>query len=86
MPYIDTKRRQELLAGKGPKTPGELNYLISYNAHLYLSMSEDWGYTLVNETYGAMMAAAAEFYRTVVAPYEDKKRKINGSVSAYDVE
>jgi len=38
------------------------------------------GYRTMNEVLGAFDAASKEFYRRVVAPYEDEKIEQNGDV------
>ena len=37
-------------------------------------------YKTINDIVGALEGAKAEFQRRIVAPYEDKKRQINGDV------
>lgn len=84
MPYIKKTERVALDVGDVmPQTPGQLNYVITKAAHEYIR-NNGLSYTKLNEVYGAMQAAAAEFYRTVIVPYEDRKRQENGSVSLLD--
>lgn len=84
MPYVDEGRRKHLdphikevmirLTG-----PGDLNYAISRMAnHLVKRLGKS--YLTLDSTRGAINDAAAEFYRRVVAPYEDEKRQVNGDV------
>lgn len=89
MPYIKQIERDTigpLDYGQVPvKNPGQLNYCITKIIHSYV---EDLGlrYATLNEAMGVLESAKQEFYRTVVAPYEDQKRKENGSVSELDKE
>ncbi len=84
MPYILEKDRLELdallepLAGK-IRSEGELNYVISML--LKRSVSR-WGktYKTLNTLMGVMECCKAEFYRRVVASYEDAKITENGDV------
>lgn len=84
MPYIEGNRRDALNQGDAAATPGELNYKITKLAHNYLIRKAKIGYAEMNEVLGVMDAARQEFYRVVMAPYEDKKRVENGSVTWLD--
>ena len=87
MPYIKQEKRVRLGSMPVAFDVGELNYVISQAAHEYVLgklQTHDLSYALLNETYGAMCAAAAEFYRTIVVPYEDRKRLQNGVVSVLE--
>jgi hypothetical protein len=85
MPYINEDRRRAIKVGALPQTIGELNYALTWAAHSYvLRQYPDINYAVMNEVYGAMQAAAAEFYRTALAPYEDRKRDQTGPISALD--
>jgi hypothetical protein len=84
MPYIHKEIRKHLDSREQvPVGPGTLNYCITRLAHDYI-LAFGLSYNNLNEVYGAMLAAAAEFYRTVVAPYEDTKRRENGPISILD--
>lgn len=76
MPYIRQDLRDTCVI---PNTPGELNYLIT---RLLLEYCEKHGqcYSTYNDCLGALTGAQLEFYRRVVAPYEDQKIKENGDV------
>lgn len=78
MPYIKRDRRPFVLRD-GPNNAGELNFLICSKAR-ELGQKLGGDYSAHNAIYGAMLAAAAEYYRRVVAPYEDTKIKENGDV------
>jgi hypothetical protein len=80
MPYLSDKERA-FVDDVGPSTPGQLNYAITKVVLDYMSII-GVSYSNLNEAYGAMLAAAAEFYRRKVAPYEDDKAKENGDVYA----
>lgn len=78
MPYIDPKRRR-FVRQNGPETPGELNYLICYHANeLYKKLGGD--YHARSHVRAAITDASDEFYRRVMAQYEDEKCKQNGDV------
>jgi hypothetical protein len=63
---------------------GDLNYIISLLLHKQLE-KRGVCYQNMNNLIGSIECAKNEFLRTVVAPYEDKKRNENGSVSELDV-
>lgn len=82
MPYIPPERRQALDAGALlPVDPGELNYVITRTVEQYRVTHGD-SYQTFNDILGALSGATQEFYRRVVAPYEDTKRDENGDVYA----
>jgi hypothetical protein len=85
VPYIPKDRRTYLmdhgladLLGQ-VESEGELNYVFT---ELALDYAEKAGfsYSTFNTLMGVFPSTAAEFYRRVVAPYEDAKRKGNGDV------
>lgn len=87
MPYIRPERRIELDAVLGPikyhisnnPKPGELNYIITSLVQSYYAV---WsrGYADFNDILGILECAKFEFYRKVIAPYEEKKCRENGDV------
>lgn len=77
MPYIDPARY--LHAQAMPETPGELNFAITMLVTQYMH-KRGLSYSSCNDCIGALEGAKFEFYRRVVAPYEDKKRVENGDV------
>lgn len=85
MPYINRQARERfdkaLEALPAPRTPGELNYLLTWIASSY-EYSHGSEYTIYNAIIGALECAKLEFYRRMVAPYEDEKIKENGDVYA----
>lgn len=78
MPYVKEKNRKsvELI---GPEDAGELNYAITILIKQYV-IKKGASYSTFNDVAGAIHNAYAEFYRRVVAPYEDVKIKENGDV------
>jgi hypothetical protein len=83
MPYIKNRWTRWDIEDPNshPKTPGELNYLLTIIANEYWKTERD--YRAINDVVGALEGAKLEFYRRVAAPYEDKKMEANGDV--YDV-
>jgi hypothetical protein len=84
MPYIDSWTRKELsvhpsASPREPRTPGELNYVITRSLVNYYD-SSNFDYQVINDIIGALESAKLEFYRRVAAPYEDRKREQNGDV------
>lgn len=79
MPYIP--RDERFYAAFTPETPGELNYAITVLVMDYLR-GKKHSYKTMNEIVGALECAKTEFYRRVMAPYEDEKCKQNGDVYA----
>ncbi len=76
--YIDRHLHSILFQLKElPYTVGELNYIIT---KLMIALIKEKNYTQMNNIIGAMECAKLEFYRRMVAPYEDKKIKENGDV------
>jgi hypothetical protein len=80
MPYIKQYDRDCLILGsKRPQTAGELNFKITRLVTQYLE-SKGKSYQTLNEITGVLECAKQEFYRRVIAPYEDEKIKQNGDV------
>ena len=86
MPYIQKELRkpvdpaiEELASKLSPYAcrDGMLNYAITRLLNLLYPTDK---YSEFNEALGVLDAAAREFYRRRVAPYEDKKIKENGDV------
>ena len=89
MPYITPEEREWLdkhVDQNAPiKTAGQLNYVISKLVHNYIQNRHGvLNYVKINEVIGVLECAKLELYRTVAAPYEDKKREENGKVSKLD--
>jgi len=84
MPYINKQCRQNIdLLVSNINNPGVLNYVISSIVHKYI---RDFGlrYQVLNEVIGVLECAKLELYRQIASPYEDIKKKENGSVSELD--
>ena len=79
MPYI-TKEAREELYDRDPENAGELQYLIAMMMSDYISDKDQYDYQTLNDVKGALAGAQQEFYRKIVAPYEEKKELLNGSV------
>ena len=81
MPYIKQNDRSNFdISNLSPTNAGELNFLISEICAKYIR-DNGFRYTNCNEVIGALECAKIEFYRRVVAPYEDKKINENGDIS-----
>lgn len=81
MPYISQDKRDKLAAGHhGPSTAGELNYLVTMLCAAYMEADKEPNYTKLNEIIGVLECAKLEFYRRIVADYEDDKLEDNGDV------
>lgn len=79
MPYINSQDRLDLDLGfTSPRSPGELNYLLTQVCLDYLS--RNYSYSDLNTVIGALECAKQEFYRRAVVPYEEKKIKENGDI------
>ena len=84
MPYITQEQRRDLasylkdiLELVPTLTKGEINYIITrIVATKYAVGSYDWR----SEGASVFQDAHDEFYRRVIAPYEDKKKDENGEV------
>ena len=79
MPYIPKKRRKEM---KRPvceiHNAGELNNVLTLMILDYLPAEPR--YQDYNEVMGVLTCMQLEFYRRLVAPYEDRKRIENGDL------
>jgi len=80
MPYISPDERERIDAGRGPETPGQLNYVVSRLIDEYLARKGPIRYGHVNEVVGVLECAKLELYRRIAAPYEDRKLAENGDV------
>lgn len=85
MPYILPSTREAFKKageeGHQPRTrtAGELNYEITLKLIKFIRCN-GLDYQSINDVIGALEGAKAEFQRRVVAPYEDRKIKVNGDV------
>ncbi len=85
MPYIQKNEKLEIARSGILETPGQLNYLLTNACINYLDYKHAVSlgkicYTDYNDVIGALEACKLEFYRRMVAGYEDKKMKENGDV------
>ncbi len=78
MPYIKGKRQIDIEHGQQPENTGELNYKITRSVLDYLPVHPR--YEDFNTVIGVLECAKQEFYRRMVAVYEDEKIKENGDV------
>lgn len=78
MPYI-TKEQRYQLDDYSPSNAGELNYVITQICREFFERNGG-RYQQINDIMGALEGAKLEFYRRLVAPYEDRKAKENGDV------
>jgi len=92
MPYIKPEDRAPLDDALRPVetfiadygiTPGDLNFLMTRLAMMYVARKGK-SYTHLNDVLGALSGAHAEFYRRVVVPYETEKMRLNGDVYEED--
>lgn len=87
MPHVEEYQREKLnpilgIVVEKIEDLGELNYAITRLMLGVLNKRAPGGsprYQQFLEIYGTPLAAAAEFYRLKVAPYENEKIKVNGS-------
>lgn len=78
MPYIDPRRRSQVVIAGEARTAGELNFAITKLILAYAIVHAN--YQGINDVIGALEGAKAEFQRRFVAPYEDKKILENGDI------
>ena len=88
MPYILKENREAIdgvikLLVNVVSTPGDINYAITKFFHSILLQGK-LNYSRLNSLIGTIECVKLEFYRMVVAPYENKKRMENGPVSDLD--
>lgn len=85
MPYIKQERRDAIFSlsttdyDSELRTSGELNYFLTVTINDYIQ-NNGLSYSTINDILGALEGAKLEFYRRVVAPYENSKIKENGDV------
>lgn len=79
MPYINSAIRESLESGRSAMASGELNYLVTKLCTEYVNRRGK-SYATINDVVGVLECAKLEFYRRLVAPYEELKRSENGDV------
>ena len=62
---------------------GVCNYVISRVVAGVMKPQDGWRYKWLNRAHGTFLSAAAEFYRRLVIPYEDKCILKNGDIPEY---
>lgn len=65
------------------KPHGEANYAISRIVAGSLEPKTGWNYAALAAAYACFLAAAAEFYRRMLADYEDYAIEKNGDIPEY---
>jgi len=88
MPYIKKEKRKDFDYHIASLTTnitceGDINYIISALLHLQL-INKGLNYQNINNLIGVLECAKLELYQVIAAPYENKKRAENGSVSKLD--
>jgi hypothetical protein len=81
MPYI-TKEKKDLINYSGFENIfncGELNYFFTLCCLGYIK-NKGKSYQTINDIIGALECCKQEFYRRLVAPYENTKIQANGDV------
>lgn len=93
MPYIEQRDRykidealEDITVDVFSYSVGDMNYVITSLIHKWVKTHGGLRYAILSQARAVLKDAHDEFYRTVVAPYEDIKRKENGSVSGLDRE
>ena len=89
MPYIKPEMRDLIRPGLREVSlylthPGDLTFAITYLMHLYAMAMPEPNFDRFSDALKAAECAKLEFYRVVLAPYEDEKRQENGPVSHLD--
>ena len=80
MPYIEPGIRPAIDSGRMvPRTVGELTYAMTRLALNYVE-HQGISFSVLADVLAALDATAREFYRRMVAPYEDAKIEENGDV------
>ncbi|KKN64869.1 hypothetical protein LCGC14_0487030 [marine sediment metagenome] len=92
MPYIK-KDKRKMIDGIVKQladtiiTLGDVNYVITKLLHIIIDRDAKqtrFRYASVNSIIGVLECVKLEFYRMVIAPYENKKRMENGPISDLD--
>ena len=78
MPYIPQTARAELRSRR-PQNKGELNYVITKLLMEYIEY-KGLSYQNLSDAAAALSDCRDEFYRRIMAPYEDAKCDENGDV------
>lgn len=87
MPYISLENQKEFdtlvqeISKANITSAGELNFLFTKLAIQYVA-THGQRYQFMNDVVGALEGAKTEFYRRVVAPYENQKAYEVGTQNA----
>jgi hypothetical protein len=80
MPYIKLADREDIdHAVRDPENAGELNYVLTLMCQEYFQQNGG-RYQQINDIIGALEGCKLEFYRRLVAEYENEKILENGDV------
>ena len=63
---------------------GAVNYCITRIVAGAMKPEKGWNYESLLKAHGTFGAAAEEFYRRLIAPYEDVKIEKNGDIPEYE--
>ncbi len=82
MPYITKARRLAIEEGhSNPANAGEMNFVLTMMCNAYMEADpKSPNYTKLNEIVGMLECVKLEFYRRIVADYENEKIEENGDV------
>lgn len=85
MPYIKAEDRPQFVDALNavfsniPANAGELNYFLSKTCDMY-AKERGVNYKTLNEVIGVLECVKQEYYRRIIAPYEEKKIVENGDI------
>ena len=82
MPYIKQERREEIdptILNFCPENAGDLNYVVTVMIDNFINLRGET-YKNFNAMIGALECCKQEYYRRIIAPYEDEKIEENGDV------
>ncbi len=88
MPYITKEDREKIDKSMDyvmldSLNDGELNYTITKLCHWFI-IDKKLRYHALARVMGCLICVMFELYRTVIGPYENKKRMLNGPISDLD--
>lgn len=81
MPYVPEEIKKELW-NRNPAVAGELTYLLTKVINDYVK-EQGLCFNVAGEAILALECTKLEFYRRILAPYEDTAKERNGDV--YDI-
>lgn len=88
MPYIDSESRKALDDHIDAMllflhSQGDHNYVITRLIHGYIT-AHGLRYSTLNDAVGILECVKQEFLRSVVGPFEQIKKEVNGAISELD--